>query len=804
MRFLFTISPWGFGILALGGLFARAESFESRHARDVSSNPSDLHFRLGTEDGTRRFHRGERIPITLEFWSDSPEKYKLDGATYDRSGRLPTEEFVLDRNDAVDPYADYFLTGVMGGLAGGLRGYPVLETKPYKIELNLNDWFRFDQPGTYRLYLKSHRLSRERSPGETGQSGERTIQFAAVSNVLEVTILADDPAWTSAKLQSVESILVQPEPEITKPGGPPVPVSPLRDQLRLARQELRYLGTAAALALAFQDARKLQSSPDALLLVGAPDRERAVAAYEGYLSEPATPIRVWDLRLRALFTYVQKDTPTHLPSSLWQLRAGVDMEEVRAEAERRHKRFTELVRAEAIRLIPVALAKEKEALKISGEAIAAIVPVEARAARLVPPDDYGLPREELVAQFPTFPREQQTELLGKKWDLVRGLDMIPALRSVIDRTEPGSLPRDAMSLHVWGAQSGVGEIALRRLNELAPKEAIRIVAADIATGAPKFASFAVREIDAQPLPEANGVFAQWLARREFVWLPLIAKFGGPGLAGAMRENYLSQSWPCMEEAAFLAYFVRNLAASGPGSASELLQFAFSSREERGCHHSHLDHVARVVWKPVLEAQAIASLDDSDAETAASAARTLSVHGSAAAEPFLWKRLERWAEKWQGRTLEFEVHPIKGGAPHPESRLGPALFSGIASARSWIMDEPRRQRLSRLCLDDECRQAWRQSHPQSPLIVDVSSGGGMYPAAFRVDGYQAPTLDALREKLFQYPSGTAFRWCPQVFNPFDGFSAGQREDMYQQLKHALTARSLSIEPYSRDRCVPGGN
>ncbi len=265
-----------------------AQSFDFRHQRDLSSNPGDLHFRLATADGVTTFHRGERIPLTLEFWSDSPDKYKLSGATYDRSGRLPTEEFVLDRNDVVDPYADYFSTRVLGGLAGGLRSYPVLDAKPYKIEVNLNDWFRFDQPGTYRLYLKSHRLSRERNPGETG---DRVVQFAAVSNVLELAIVADDAAWTESKLRSIESVLVQPEPEMPKPGGPPVPVNLLEDQLRSARQELRYMGTPAAVALAFQDARKLGTSPDTLLLIGAsrPGRNgRRVRPLPGRPNNPHT------------------------------------------------------------------------------------------------------------------------------------------------------------------------------------------------------------------------------------------------------------------------------------------------------------------------------------------------------------------------------------------------------------------------------------------------------------------------------------------------------------------------------------
>src|SRR5262249_52353205 len=150
--------------------------------------------------------------------------------------------------------------------------------------------------------------------------------------------------------------------------------------LRSARRELLYLGTPASIAVAFQDARKLQASPDTLLLIGARDREQAVVAYDRYLADRTTPIREWDIRLRALFTLVQQEAPKPLPMYAWHMPADADLKKISAEAQARQNRFTELVRAEAIRLIPVATAKDKIAREISGEAIAAIAPTETKAA----------------------------------------------------------------------------------------------------------------------------------------------------------------------------------------------------------------------------------------------------------------------------------------------------------------------------------------------------------------------------------------------------------------------------------------
>ena len=450
-----------------------ADSFEARHARDLAQNPSDLHFQLDTVGSQRAFHLGERIPLTLKFSSDSRDKYKLNGATYDRSGRLPTEEFVMEQDGVADPYRDYFGTSALGGPAGGIRGYPILEPKAYEIEVDLNDWYRFDRAGHYRLYLKSHRLTREALPGE---SDRRTVEFAAVSNILEIEILAEDPAWEAAKLSEIRAALELPEREIPKPGGPPIPYDPLTDEkIRTAHRELRYLATPGAVQLAFEHARKNGTAPDALLLVGARNRALTVAAFDSYLADPAVGIREWDVRVRAFFTLLDKDASRPVPVFFWQNPEAAEMEKVTAMEEAQQKRFEGLLQEEAIRLIPIAAGKNAAARKTSAEAIAAIAPKAARAAGLVPPDDYGLSRQDLIAAFVRFSQEQQSEFLTKKWDLVRGPEMIPALKNLIATAKPQPLPDNALALQVWGSEEDVGETALRRLMELAPQEAARIL-----------------------------------------------------------------------------------------------------------------------------------------------------------------------------------------------------------------------------------------------------------------------------------------------------------------------------------------
>ena len=52
-----------------------------------------LTVRLGADH--QQFRPGEIIPIELEFNSDIPKRFSVDGGTYDRSGRLTVDEWVI-------------------------------------------------------------------------------------------------------------------------------------------------------------------------------------------------------------------------------------------------------------------------------------------------------------------------------------------------------------------------------------------------------------------------------------------------------------------------------------------------------------------------------------------------------------------------------------------------------------------------------------------------------------------------------------------------------------------------------------
>ena len=778
-------------ILTLACLPSPAASFDSRHASDLATNPSDLHFRLDTTGSQRAFHIGERIPLTLAFSSGTPAKYKLNAARYDRSGRLPTEEFVMEK-EATDPYLDFFGAGVLGSLGGGIRGNPVLDHEPVKIEIELNPWFRFDIPGHYRFYLKSHRLARESAPGE---SDRKTVDFAAVSNIVEIEILARDAGWESMKLMAIQAILDPPGTESTKGNDDPLIPAPPDEHVLLAWRELEYLGTNEAVQTAFDIARKTGSSPNTLLLFAARDRRKTIATFDAYLSDPHVAIREWDIRVRAAFTWMEKDKPQPLPVFFWRHPDQAGMEALRKLAEERQTRYDEILRAEAIRFIPVVAAKDSAERKISVEAVASLAPDQAQAANLTPPYDYGLTREQLIAQFPDFPEDQQAALLGAKWDLVRGPEMISALRQLIAKEKPRATIAQPMPLNVWGTETGIAIDALQRLAQLSPQESVRLIRDDIASGQPRFAGYAVRELPAQALADMDGPLLDQLKKDYVAAMPLVAKFASAQLLDEVRTKAIEHPLQCGMEQPVVSYFVRILPEEN-GEGRRMLHQAMANRKDCGFFRYLLGNVANVMWNPAIQAEAIASLDDSDLEVAKSAAEVLASHGGREVEGPLWKRLEKWSEQWRGRAGELTGHPITGGGRNKESQLGTALFSSIATAQAWLLDEPRQKRLVALCLDDWCREQWGSARDSGAIPIEAASGGWTYPSSFHVDGYSSDTFEGLKRKLQQFPSGTQFCWRSEATDPTDGFTAGQRLEMFQDLTAFLLKHSMRIEPCSK--------
>src|SRR6266571_1822457 len=183
--------------------------------------------RFSIASDRRAFHIGETIPVQMSFSSAVKDRYQINMALCDRSGRMEYERFrVSPANGAVDPLANR-----PGGIGGGITGYKFLSAEPSTIAVNLNEWLRFTCPGEYRLSVTSGRVGRKDPSAALGES-----PVTARADPIRLRIVPATRAWRKAVFDEAVASLEQPRP-VTHG------IPPLEPSRRQALETLRFLGT---------------------------------------------------------------------------------------------------------------------------------------------------------------------------------------------------------------------------------------------------------------------------------------------------------------------------------------------------------------------------------------------------------------------------------------------------------------------------------------------------------------------------------------------------------------------------------
>ena len=187
-----------------------------------------------TTEGQRSTYQiGERIPIDLSFTGPGNKQFEITRSSYDRSGRMAYEQFDVEPNSGwSDPLALYF-GSQRSFMGGGLSSLGILSPTPTVMHLNLNEWIRFDQPGSYTVVVTSHRVG-------DSLDANRTISHPSdlllKSNPIHLKIVPANNTWQRAKLAAIIDELS------THPAAAGIQ-SPAREA---AVADLRYLGTPQA------------------------------------------------------------------------------------------------------------------------------------------------------------------------------------------------------------------------------------------------------------------------------------------------------------------------------------------------------------------------------------------------------------------------------------------------------------------------------------------------------------------------------------------------------------------------------
>jgi len=676
-----------------------------------AAHAQDVDFVLSVP--TTEFFLGEVIPLQLSFTSVQPGSYEADTRLYDRVGRMNyIEEFIA----APAALTEDPLQGLQGGIGamGGLSGGPVaLSPKPFTVERVLNDWIRFKQPGEYRMYVISRRVSLR--PHEPGQPLE------LVSNTLTLQIRAASQAWVKQQIRSAREIL-----RGASSAGPEA-----HPQMRQARRVLRFLpGPEAAeeLVLALTAGNDVDSLSDYLAVLGSPYRVQLLPLMEQRLIAADQPVcdRYLDT-LAQLGEFIESGgPPAPYPSepraqAVWQ-------------ADQKHRALVRTRKANqyATRLV-AALSGKRPAAR--AESLQTLLNVGLRSAGADPPWLRTL-APSLIADFRRLPVSTQGTLIEHFWSTLKGPGILPVLRDLISNPPLQS-------------------IALRRLYELSPQEGRKILLTEI--GRPGGSSFPFSALAMLPdatLPELNDRLAEGFDPL------LILRYATGGIVKRVERKFEARNAElrqydvpsCVGPLAF--YFLKFDPPFGERVLRE--QFARDSLPP-ACYDIgfQFHQLGRWAYSPALEHLAIESLMSPKVPVKRGAAEVLGKFGSAAAQEPLWEAMEYFRSWWQGRESELLE---KSG--HEGVQLELALRIALAVADGWTLQEPGLTRLLRLCSSESCRTDVRRwiAAAQSPVTISpVPQPSGEW--AYTIAQYGPGDEEWLRKKMLQFPQNTAFQASP---------------------------------------------
>lgn len=689
----------------------------------AASRETSLAFVIRFKDGQTKFRQGEIITLELGYGADPKAAASRLAIHYDRPG-LAVDEFQLEpRAGVVDPLRD-FLASVNLWTGIGPRPAPFIEARGSWMAVDINEWFRFDKTGRYRLSVLGHLVSTG-----YGASGNRPPGTATLtSNSLELQIIPADPSWQAATVQKAVALL--------------------GTNGQQASRILRFMTARPAVDLIIQHYADQSTWEYEFGLFAFPDRDYVVRKMEEGIRDPGTAVSAGYLQtLGTLSAYLERPElaprgeDPNLGKTSWGIGGPMQLIEQMQQDE---KQYVE-------ELIDALGDKTGRARVLSLKALFDSPylgqPTLLKSAN---PALLAHLRRELAEVFADLSPSDQQNLLEFRWENIASPDMVPVLRRLYEHP-----PQNVYGLQFVG-------LVLERLYEVAPAEGRALIVNEIKSDHPRFDLRFVRLLPDQEIPELDEPLAENLEAsngQESTIVELISRYATPAIFPRVLAVEGSQvgNMACEPQEAFIAYAFR----SDPASGAELLSKALASRKATGCFVTTLSEVERHLTPEIrhdVATQVVPYLDDPNLEVASDAAGTLGRYGSAEAEQPLWDRLRKWHSAWAGRASELPAgygSALKNGL---ETQLEMMLTQALATGQAWFAGPDKLNRLASLCVSAGGCQQVKQMFAQCadpPVITVFPQSEGQRSAM--VNQYHLDSLDSLKQKLVQFPPGTAFKW-----------------------------------------------
>ncbi|MEO7719505.1 MAG: hypothetical protein ABIY70_25155 [Capsulimonas sp.] len=742
-------------------------NFDARHTQDVASNPEGVTCVLRLPNSKTEFHMGEVIPLEATIAWNKEERYRYCPERETRVRYGAGDEFIVDREeDAPDPLGVYFASLLNGGYSGPGHSWQTEGSKPFALEMLLNNWRRFDKAGVYRIYLRTNRVQLQKPDEDTIYS---LGPMRTASNAVSIEILPSDPAWSSQTLAKELPRFV-----FTQDGG--------KGSADVART-IRLLDTPESIQAIvdrwaksiFPEARAIGQNESYLGLMGSRRRSYAIERMQVKMQDRDASIGDAYIsglsELQAFDRYPDITTPGFVK---WEIE------------RKRNKAKYEFLQQNLIDLWKTF--RQKRGAARTQTAFTLFLP-----RQYVPKFNPArkMLGEILTARFASLPQYEQTTLLGDNvWPQIRSPKMLKPLYDVY-RNLP-SIPNSTQTkAEAEEYQKWRRDPFFQRINDLDPAEGRRIILEEIQSAHPRLSADTLTTLPDAALPpsvEAKLVSNLEKSGDAAPFTPLVSRYATQASLPRLQILYHAQRdrWTCEAQSELLAYFLRVEPYYGAAEIKDVL----TQRKNKDCYQNVFTNLIRVMpldtksISPQLERAAIDALNDPDRFVAADAAKLLGRLGSLDAEPEIWALLRRLQALGQS-TID------DGSRQY--------VADALASSPVWLITHRQLEEIRGLFPDSgDINHIFVLSSVDSDdhiyLYGDQIHGDGQ-DEVWRIGQYTLNSRAELLRRLAQYPKGTIITLNGPL-NPLssspDALTTAQLEKIVSDLQAVLLKQGVQLE------------
>jgi hypothetical protein len=655
----------------------------------------EVSLRVETASGGMQFRIGETIDIKLTFESTSAEKWMLNTTGRDRSLFHREQFLVSPKQGTSDPQGYRALEGFGGSQIGGV----VMLGKPWSMNVDLNQWVRFERAGRYRVSALVH------------VNGKQGQDLAVISNESEIEIVPAEKAWLAEQLGRAVAVL-------DAPAGTDPPSFNLRAS---AVRTIWYLDTPESVREAARLVGRLDeqtAGPLLMALRGSNHQADAIAAMNELLRLP-------DQAVTAAFIQTLARMESGNPGA------------ANPYGGRSNEAYTTTEQQVRSDLASVVARKRGEAKAISLNTVVSGMGFEAITENQ---------RAELAAVFMDLPWRQQNDLLIGQWKRIAGPAMIPVLRQIYESPQKPTF-------------QSLAPAAVQRLYELDPAPTRTLILDDMKLEHPRLPFETLAILPDATLPEMDDVLLDHLEHGTGL-IELIPRYATAKVLDGVKEWYAKQDATMRTrrrpdqpgiplslcQPALIGYYLR----VDPAWGERVLRAVLNDRRSSygGCWMGILGRTAKYEAGPAWERVAIETLADPVVAVKSDAVKALGEHGSAAAQRAVMDAFRGWHDWWKDRPAEMVS----------EGQFEQAFLQASMHAQNWIANGQELEKVRGFCITSGCRDQAGQYIRVWGDAVPVSigeSGGGELNVSFAQ--YYARSLDAARGRLLQLPSGTRLKW-----------------------------------------------